>query len=157
MELPVAIEQTALGYLARRDHSVKELKDKLMRKFSKHPVETLLPEIESLIERFEARGYLDDQRFAQLFIESRVSRGYGPIKIRFELKQKGVEKSLVQSSMSELEVDWSIQAKTLRERRFGASLPTEMKDKKKQMRFLASRGFDYEHIKDGLLPDEELF
>lgn len=128
-----------------------------MRKFSKHPVETLLPEIESLIERFEARGYLDDQRFAQLFIESRVSRGYGPIKIRFELKQKGVEKSLVQSSMSEHEVDWSIQAKTLRERRFGASLPTEMKDKKKQMRFLASRGFDYEHIKDGLLPDEELF
>lgn len=71
--------------LSRRDHSTKEIQDKLKGQgFSPSS-------IESAVEKARQSRYLDDARFASYFVDERVRRGWGRIKIEQELRRKGVD------------------------------------------------------------------
>ena len=75
---------SALASLCMREHSIKEITDKLTRK------EYQQDSIEIVIKECLGDNYLNDQRFAEIYWRSRARKGFGPNKIAVELKQKGI-------------------------------------------------------------------
>ncbi len=128
--------QAAIRLLSRREHSRKELANKLRSKtyFENTYIDEILDELES-------SNYLDDQRFTESFVRYRISRGQGPQKIQHELSQKGVNYTLIEQAIQKADVDWLDLAKQQREKRFGVEFPNDYKEQAKQSRFLAGRGF----------------
>ena len=47
--------------------------------------------IHAVLIELEGDDLLDDDRFAESFVSHRVSRGQGPVRIREDLKQRGVQ------------------------------------------------------------------
>lgn len=133
--------QIAIGLLARREHSRLELINKLGRKSFSEDVD-----LSSLCDSLEESNYLSDQRFTEMFVRSRIASGKGEMKIRYELRQRGVKGCLIDSTLLEAEVDWVESAKAQREKRFGLAPPKDFKERARQSRFLASRGFSSEII-----------
>ena len=78
---------TALRLLARREHSRLELHLKLRQR--KVPGDI----IESVLDEYESEGWLDDNRFADVYARQRMDLGYGPLRILGELQQRGVHRS----------------------------------------------------------------
>lgn len=130
----------ACDLLARREHSRKELKNKLTRDCSDEDL------LENLLQTLTNEGLQSDERFTEHFIHHRLVKGQGPLKIKQELKQKGIEGELIQLYLYEQEHDWYQLVRSVREKRFGSDLPKDLKNKAKQSRFLYSRGFDTDMI-----------
>jgi len=135
-------KNSAIYSLAMREHSRQELRNKLTKKDYVEGVD-----LDKLLDELESSDYQSDQRFAESFIRTRVSRGQGKVKILNELKQRGVCASLINHSIQESNINWLDLAGKIRERKFGGSTPVDYKEKTKQMRFLSSRGFDSEMIR----------
>lgn len=84
-----------LRFLTYRARSRKEVCDYLERKgFSTATVE-------AVIKDMERYGYIDDLRFAEEFIASRKMRGYGLIRVRYELQQSGVDEEIIERLIAE--------------------------------------------------------
>jgi regulatory protein len=125
----------ALRLLVRREHSERELRFKLERREYEAAV------IDVVLEQLVDEGYLSDARFAEVFVRSRYERGVGPLKIRAELRERGVDDTLVEDAFRDLAADWFEAARRQRDKRFGASPPQDYKERARQMRFLQQRGF----------------
>ena len=147
-ELPdsAAAERVAVGLLARRDYASGELAGKLGERGFEAPV------IQPLIEELRARHLLDDERYAGHFVQYRLTRGQGPIRIRRELKEAGVTAPLIDAALASVS-DWAEIARQVRRRRFGAKAPVSWPEKGRQARFLQYRGFSNDHIRSALGPD----
>jgi len=134
----------ALRLLARREHSRQELALKLRQRKLESAV------IEAVLDEYEAEGWLDDQRFADVYARQRMDLGYGPLRILAELQQRGVHQSpecLDQVS----DEQWCRMAAQLRERRFGlVPVQDDLKEKMRQARFLARRGFSSGQVEKAL-------
>ena len=126
------IEQ-AVVLLARREHSAAELRQKLQQ--AGHETD----KIHDALTTLQQNGLQDDQRFAEAYIRSRLLRGYGELRIRQELKQKGVADDLANLSIQQAEIDWFALAAEVRRKRFGEQCPDDFKDRARQMRFLQYR------------------
>jgi regulatory protein len=79
----------ALRLLTRREHSTKELSDKLKQKG--FPQE----EISDVIESCQRLNLQSDQRFTEHYVRWRIRQGYGPLKISHELRVRGIGKKNV--------------------------------------------------------------
>lgn len=137
--------------LARREHSRLELWRKLERSTENGD---LLAEV---LDELAGEGWQSDERFAESFSRQRIEAGYGPLRIRSELEQRGVSGD--SQALTELvEDDWVSMAREQREKRFGREAPVEWKEKGRQGRFLAQRGFSRSHIEKALAmtPDDGL-
>ena len=91
---------TALRLLARREHSALELRHKLASRNVDDAV------IDSLVAELAARGLLSDLRFADAYARGRYERGFGPVRIRAELQERGVAGDLVGEILTGLDGDW---------------------------------------------------
>lgn len=130
----------ALRLLARRDHSAQELRKKLRSKGAEADV------IEQVLERLLEEEWLNEQRFAESFTRSRVARGLGPYRIRRELQERGVGESDIAVAMAPFEEGWFDLAIEVKERKFGAEVEEDFRERAKQQRFLQYRGFSHEQI-----------
>ena len=137
---PVDARKKAMDYLARREHTVGELVDKLTR--SGFDRDMAITEV----ERLTGEGLQSDERFAEAFVASRFRQGKGPLRVRADLAGKRVPERLVDAAFAEFDGDWRALAREVREKKFGAGRPRDFKDKARQMRFLQYRGFDSEQI-----------
>lgn len=91
-----------MDYLARREHSRQELYTKLSRK------EYMSEVINETLDRLEQQDLLSDQRFAENFTRHRVNQGYGRLRIRQELRLRGVDDGLVELALQVWQVSgWS--------------------------------------------------
>ena len=131
----------ALDLLARREHSVAELRAKLLAR------EFAADSTDEAIDQLVREGLVSDERFAEAFVAARARKGQGPVKIRAELAQRGVAEGLISASMQTVQVDWSGSARQVRERKYGDELPADFKERARQSRFLQSRGFTSEQIR----------
>lgn len=137
----------AIRLLARREYSRAELTQRLLSR--EHSAEA----IAACLDELASEGLQSDTRFSQSFLRSRVARGQGPLKVRVELERRGVERSLVATTLAEAEregeVDWFELACEVLARRFsqGGDTPRE---RARRERFLASRGFNFEQIRHAL-------
>lgn len=134
----------ALRLLARREHSRQELSLKLRKRKIEPDI------IDSVLDEYEAEGWLDDQRFAEVYARQRMDVGYGPVRILAELQQRGVHQS--PDCLKEVpDEQWSEMAARLRERRFGlAPVNDDLPEKVRQARFLARRGFSSAQVEKAL-------
>jgi regulatory protein len=135
-------KEAALKFLARREHSQKELQQKLHKKgFTKE-------QIISVLELFSIKGWQSDERFAECYIRSRVSAGFGPIRIAFELTQRGVQQHLIEKYLRQSDNQfWINQIKRVFSKRFKLKqVADEQEQYVKQYRFLQNRGFAHHRI-----------
>ena len=140
MNKPNSVRNTAMNLLARREHAAQELKQKLKQRGFEDG------EIEDAITGLQLDRLQSDERFAESFVHQRVSSGRGPLKIRYELRQKGVDESLIEQVMAAHEDDWHTLMVEQRIRKFGSDLPQDYAQKMKQARFLQNRGFSPESV-----------
>lgn len=87
-----------------------------------------------------------DKRFTEDFIHHRVNNGQGPVRIEQELRQRGIEQSLINMFLDSETFDWLLLAEQVRAKKFGQTVPDDYQIKAKQSRFLYSRGFNSEVI-----------
>lgn len=129
------LHEAAVRLLARREHAAGELAAKLeQRGYSRAAIDTE-------IERLAEEGLQSDERFATLFVEQRVARGDGPLKLRAALGERGVDGGTIDTALLPFEDEWAGLAREALERRFGVSAPATRAELSKRMRFLQGRGF----------------
>ncbi len=129
-----------LRLLAMREHSVKEITNKLFDKSD--ATDTVYAVVDELLEK----KYLSDERFTESYIRFRGNRGFGPVKIRSELKSKGVSISLVQEHLDEGAAIWFDNAQAQYHKKYGDRPIDDYREWSKRARFLQSRGFNMEQI-----------
>ncbi len=133
--------QRACDFLGRREHSRKELQHKLARRCEDEAL------IEELLDKLADEGLQSDERFTESFVHHRVNNGKGPLKIKQELNQRGVDQNLISIYLDSAEFDWLTLAKEVRAKKYGIEAPADYQKQALQSRFLYSRGFSSEHIK----------
>ncbi len=136
---------SALRILARRDHTSRELALKLRRKGIGPTA------IDAVIERCLELGYLDDARTAEIMAGHLVSRGYGPLRIRQTLCQKGLNDALVEHALkihSDIQIQADHARRMLDKRSAHLSRePDDVRRRQKAFRYLADRGFSADTIR----------
>lgn len=145
---PVQVRKTAMDYLARREHGVQEITRKLIN----HGFDELV--VEAAVDALVDDGLLSDSRFTEAFIHSRLQRGSGPQKIRAELRQRGISEDLISLGMEAVEEIWRERVREVREKKFGAALPPDFRERNRQMRFLQQRGFTRDQIYSAFRDDD---
>lgn len=138
------VEVAAVRLLSRREHSTEELRRKLAAKG--HPESS----IETALEKLGKKKLLSDERFAANYVHHHARRGQGPVRIRAELRQQGIDDSQIQQEVGAAECDWNALAAEVRRRKFGAELPQTASERAKQARFLQYRGFNSDQIRAAL-------
>ena len=134
------IYNKALDLISRREHSRYEL----MQKLNKRYPETR-PLIEEVLDKLIENNILDDERFAEMYINSRARKGFGPKKIEMELSSKHVESFIISSSLEAYD-NWIENAKKELLKKFKGIVPTDYQSKIKQKQFLFNRGFSTQII-----------
>ncbi|MFM2029295.1 MAG: hypothetical protein RL517_486, partial [Pseudomonadota bacterium] len=108
------------------------------------PEKPLNIQIEEVLDDFEARGWLSDQRFAEALVRRRSER-FGVRKIQDELQQAGVDGAKTAELIKSLKDTEYQRAHDLWMRKFGTTA-IEQKERARQYRFLASKGFSSEVV-----------
>lgn len=132
----------SLDWLLRRPHSTKEFRDYLYRK-------KIEPDfMNSLVKEFQTKKYLNDEAFARFWVESRRSSKHASSRrLRFELRQKGVQKEIVDMILQDTEVD---ELQALTELITSKRRQTRYQDQQKLTAYLLRQGYNYENIKQAL-------
>ena len=125
----------AQGMLARREHSLFELKQKLIKK------DYDIAEIDLVLVRLQEKGWQSDEKLCEIYIRSKVNNGQGPVKICYDLKQKGISSELIYRYIESYDDDWLNLCQELFQKKFKGQKSKELKVLAQQMRFLSSRGF----------------
>ncbi len=135
-----AARKVAMDMLARREHSALELRRKLVtRGYADDDIDAALAGLQR--DRLQS-----DERFAEAYVHSRVEAGMGPVRIRHELRERGVDESLIESALAPLADDWERLLAQQRERKYGAAIPDDYAARMKQARFLQNRGFSADSV-----------
>ena len=91
--------QRALEWVLMRPRSTKECRDYLYKKIYEKKLDKKY--IDLIIEKLQAKKYLDDRRFAEYYVENRfVKKGVSEKRLRMELMKKGVSKDVVDEVMA---------------------------------------------------------
>ncbi len=136
---PADIRYAAMDLLARREHSRRELKQKLRKRFEDEEL------IDEQLDRLSEENLQSDSRYAESFLRQRINRGHGPLRIRQEMRQKGISDSGVNAALEEESPDWYALAEDTYRRKFGELPPEDIKEKAKRSRFMQYRGFGLDH------------
>ena len=141
------VRLAALDLLARREHSAVELSTKLVKRFRARESDPDL--IERVIAQLVLDGLQSDLRFAVSRVRQLSGRGYGPARIRNELRRQQVD-GLLSDSLQEAfdsPLDWTEAAAMVYQKKYrGAPIvgdwDTRQRERSRRLRFLEYRGFD---------------
>ena len=134
-----SIYNKALDLLSRREHSKKEISDKLLIRYDDKDI------INSVIQKLNLNNLINDYRFAELYVINRKRKGFGPKKIAYELLGKGINESVSKEIISN-EGGWKEVAKKAFTKKFKEGPCHEPRLKSKQKSFLQNRGFTFREI-----------
>ncbi|MGD9107682.1 MAG: regulatory protein RecX [Gammaproteobacteria bacterium] len=143
------VRNVAIKLLAQREHSRYELQSKLLiRKYDRAVIEKVLDELSQT-------NLQSDIRFAQSYTRMKMARGFGPIRIRQELHDRGIADDLIEECLAISLDAWMQEIIKVRSKKFGSDVPHDYEERAKQMRFLQYRGFTTEQIKRGMRSIDE--
>ncbi|HZX52236.1 MAG TPA: recombination regulator RecX [Pseudomonas sp.] len=140
LDNPVAVRRAAMDLLARREHGRVELTRKLR---SRGAADEL---IEAALDRLAEEGLLSETRYLEAFVSYRARAGYGPLRIREELTQRGLARSDIEQALRDSGIDWREQLEDTWRRKFAGELPTDARERARQGRFLSYRGYPLDLI-----------
>lgn len=129
-----------MDLLARREHGRVELTRKLR---SRGATDEL---IEAALDRLAQEGLLSEVRYLEAFVGYRARAGYGPLRIREELTQRGLARGDVEQALRESGIDWREQLEDTWRRKFAGELPRDARERAQQGRFLSYRGYPLDLI-----------
>jgi len=132
--------EKCLELLARREHSQKQLVDKLTLKG--YPIDL----VEDIVCQLAEQGLQNDFRFAECYSRQRIEKGYGPLRIQYELQQKGVEGFALDEVIEESAGSWDGLLKQVYLRKYSGDKMLTRQEWAKRSRFLQQRGFSSEMI-----------
>jgi regulatory protein len=139
---PASVRVRALRMLARREYSRREMYNRL----SSSDVDDA--ELQSVLDEFEDKGWLSEQRFVDAVVQTRRRR-FGAGRVLRELEDKGVSEeglAAARESLAESEIE---AARGVWQKKFGQP-PESLAERAKQTRFLAGRGFSADVIRNVL-------
>ncbi len=139
---PAELREAALRLLARREHSRLELAGKLARRGWPETA------VDGLIDELAEENLQSDERFAESYVRQRVGKAYGPVRIRAELSERGIDRSQAARAIEAESPDWFAIAADWYEKRYGPEPPADFKEKSRRQQALARRGFAHEHIRE---------
>jgi len=136
----VRAKQRALDYLAHKPRTEEEVRRKLRRQDIAAPV------VEDVVARLYELDYLDDEEYAHGYVRNRFSsKKYGPVRIRRELVERGIERHTADAAVDEFfaEQDVEAAARGHAEKRWARLSDEEdiRRRKQKLYRYLRRRGF----------------
>jgi regulatory protein len=127
----------AVRLLARRPYSTSEIRRNLLKHDTPETV------VDIALERLSALGYLDDRAFARYWLENRDTfKPRGPVALRHELRQKGIEDSIIDETLESLDVQQAAYRAALSKIRSMRGKTRKEFDQKVGS-FLQRRGFTY--------------
>ena len=129
-----------MDLLARREHGRVELTRKLRQRGA--PPELIDPALDRLTEE----GLLSESRYLESFVSYRARSGYGPLRIREELSQRGLQRGDIEQALRECGFDWQAMLQETWQRKFSGHLPIDARERAKQGRFLSYRGYPLDLI-----------
>ena len=106
-----------------------------------------------VVEALMADRYVDDARYAAAFAREKATlQGWGPVKIRFQLRAKGVSDEVIAAAMEEIEPEKADArlAKLLESK--AKTLKGDPQGRLKLIKFALSRGYDYDVVKKMVQP-----
>ena len=140
LDNPVAVRRAAMDLLARREHGRVELARKLRKRGAAEDL------IETALERLAQDGLLSEARYLQSFVSYRARAGYGPLRIREELTQRGLARADIEQAIRDSGIDWWEQLEATWRRKYAGQLPADAKARAQQGRFLSYRGYPLDLI-----------
>lgn len=102
-----------------------------------------------IIQTLEDEKFLDQRRFAGAFVRDKsILAGWGPAKIRWQLRIKGVEGDIINEALKSISTDNQDEKLISLLSKKRASIKESAPDKvrEKLIRFALSRGFEYEKV-----------
>ena len=136
-----SLKGRALRLLAQREHSRAELQAKL----APHVLEA--EDLAALLDALEAGDFINPQRVADSVVYRRAPR-LGTQRVLQELRRKGLDEDLVRAAAPGLAASELERARAVWRQRFGAAPEAvTVQERARQMRFLASRGFAAEVVR----------
>ena len=93
---------------------------------------------------------MSEARFAEQYVRQRSAKGYGPLRIRAELQQRGLDGAAIDRALEAAEVEWEGLLLGLIQRKYGLPLPAHRHERARIQRALQQRGFSEELIRQAL-------
>jgi regulatory protein len=140
-------EQDAVRLLAPREHSRLELRRKLLQR--DHAPEI----VEEALSRLQQQGLLSDERFVEQYIAMRRKKGYGPLRIRQELRERGINDTMIHEWLDPSDDEWLVSMKQVVQKKFSVLVDAGYKEQARLARFLEYRGFPGEMIRSYLFDE----
>ena len=135
-----SINEVAVAALARREHSVLEMKRKLKQKgFADN-------EIEDSLNQLIENNLLSEERFTESYINMRKRRGYGPTRIAQELRERGISEEYFDGFLDRNNSDWREVMREQYVKKYGQTVAQEYTEKAKRAKYLQSRGFPLDWV-----------
>ena len=134
--------------LSRREHSVRELKTKLLRTVDEVSAQ-------KAIDRYLEAGYLDDEHFCESLVDYLYNvKKYSTNHVRQECYKRGVDSDIIRRVLDDIAVDNVGTIAELIEKKYSSKLETE-NGKEKVIAALQRKGFSYSDIKSAFYRLEE--
>jgi regulatory protein len=129
------IHEVCLRLLARREHSQQELLNKLaLRGFDRDDAQPVIDEL-------AGQGWQDDLRYAESYARFRIQKGYGPMRVRHELKQNGIAAFDLEGIVQEEAGSWMALLEQVYSKKYTHDTALDRNEWAKRSRFLLHRGF----------------
>ena len=125
----------ALGMLARREYSQRELRARLEHAGCDEA------ESEAALGKLREQEYQDDARFGEMIVRARVGQGYGPARIQAELRSHGLADAAIRALLDAAETDWEVSARAQLRKKYGSKPAADHAERGKRAAFLLRRGF----------------
>ncbi|MDD1631484.1 MAG: recombination regulator RecX [Methylococcaceae bacterium] len=129
------IKESCLRLLARREHSQKELLNKLLVKG------LAKDDILAVVEELALQGWQSDLRYAESYARHRIQKGYGPVSVAYELRQNGVDAVNLEDIVQQVAGSWMELLEQVYTKKYGHDLLMDRIEWAKRSRFLLHRGF----------------
>ncbi len=139
-------KEKALYLLEYRDHTKKELTEKIARTAASREA------AEAAVDRMEELGLIDDDSYGRRYArELFVRKKYGPLRVRQELRQKGIDPELISELLEEYDDPEAFTERIgeILEREYCGWREDE-KVKRRAFSALQRMGYSYEHIREGM-------
>jgi regulatory protein len=136
------IRKECLRLLTRRDHSRKEIQDKLAFKGYNRS------EVSSVVDELSQQSWQDDKRYAESYARVRSQKGFGPVRIAYELRQQGIEAETIEDIVRSMESVWQDILMQVFIKKYAKLETVDSNERSKRIRFLLQRGFSSAMIND---------
>ena len=143
-ELFAAARAFAMRSLARRESAESELANRLRQQGFNEEV------IAAVVEYCRGYNWVNDERYGAMAVRAGAAKGHGPIKIRFDLRRKGLDDMQIEAAFDQPELDWFELALALLERRARVADLADFKLRMKWLKYLLGRGFTQDQARYAL-------